>query len=74
MPGCDGIELLRYLAEIGCQAQILIASGFDTRVLQSARELGTARGLNMAGVITKPMRASELRTLLERGRLTVSHG
>ena len=68
MPGCDGIELLRYLADIGCRAQILIASGFDSKVLKSARELGTAHGLNMAGVITKPMRAAEIRSVLEHAR------
>ena len=68
MPGCDGIELLRFLADIGCRAQILIASGFDSKVLKSAHELGEARGLNMAGVIAKPMRAAEIRAALEEAR------
>ncbi|KQX23305.1 MULTISPECIES: response regulator [unclassified Sphingomonas] len=68
MPDCDGIELLRYLAEIGCRAQILIASGFDHKVLESARDLGEARGLAMAGVISKPICLAELHALLESVR------
>lgn len=68
MPDCDGIELLRYLAEIDCRAQILIASGFDNKVLEAARDLGEARGLTMAGVLPKPIRAAELRAVLESVR------
>jgi len=75
IPECDGIELLRYLADIGCRAQILIASGFDTKVLRSANELGAARGLAMAGMIAKPMRAAEVRAMLEsvRDGLSLPH-
>lgn len=73
MPGCDGIEMLRYLADIGCRAQILIASGFDSKVLKSAHDLGMARGLNMAGVIAKPMRAAEVRAVLEEARAATHH-
>lgn len=68
VPDCDGIELLRYLAEIECRAQILIASGFDNKVLEAARDLGEARGLIMAGVVPKPIRPAELRAVLERVR------
>jgi CheY-like chemotaxis protein len=71
MPGCDGIELLRYLADIECRAQILIASGFDTKVLKSAHDLGATRGLNMAGIIAKPLRVAEVRTVLEDARAAI---
>jgi CheY-like chemotaxis protein len=64
IPGTDGIELLRDLADLGCKAQVLLISGFDRRVLESAERLGIARGLRMAGVISKPVRAAELRRLL----------
>jgi DNA-binding response OmpR family regulator len=74
MPDCDGIELLRYLAEIGCRAQVLITSGFDNKVLESARDLGQARGLAMAGVIPKPIRLAELRAVLEGVREALSRG
>ncbi len=63
MPGEDGIQLLRFLAENECNAGILIVSGFDQRVLQSAALLGQDRGLRMLGTIPKPFRLSSLRDL-----------
>ncbi len=64
VPGMDGIELLRWLADEGCAASILIASGFGSRVIESAKLLGEARGLTMAGTIAKPMRVAEVRAQL----------
>jgi two-component system, OmpR family, response regulator len=63
MPGEDGIELLRYLADAGCTAGILIVSGFDRRVIECAALLATSRGLRMLGTIPKPFRLSTLREL-----------
>src|SRR5690242_17516419 len=57
MPGMDGVELLRFLADRGYKSPVLIVSGFDRRVLESAFRLGEALGLTMAGPIEKPMRA-----------------
>ena len=64
MPGSDGVELLRFLAEEQCRAPILIISGFDRRVLESAMRLGEALGLDMVGPLAKPVRLEELETLL----------
>ena len=65
MPGIDGIELLRELAGRGCKANILVASGIDLRTLNVARNLGRELGLEIAGVIPKPVRLTELRSILE---------
>lgn len=64
MPGMDGVELLRFLAEHDYRSPVLIVSGFDRRVLESAFRLGEALGLNMAGPLEKPVRLEELETLL----------
>lgn len=64
IPGMDGVELLRFLADHSCRAKLLIVSGFDRKVRSAAENLGDARGLNMVGSIPKPIRANELRTLL----------
>jgi CheY-like chemotaxis protein len=64
MPGTDGVELLRTLADQGCRAPILVMSGFDAKVIDTARRLGTARGLKMGQVLTKPIRAADLREVL----------
>jgi two-component system, OmpR family, response regulator len=71
MPGMDGVELLRFLAEQGYQAPVLIVSGFDRRVLESAFRLGEALGLNMAGPVEKPVRLDDLETVLSRLRTSL---
>ena len=71
MPGMDGVELLRFLAEQNYSAPVLIVSGFDRRVLESAFRLGEALGLNMAGPVEKPVRLEELETTLSELRATL---
>lgn len=68
MPGMDGVELLRFLAAEDNQAPVLIISGFDRRVLESAFRLGEALGLEMVGPLEKPVRAHELEHLLSELR------
>lgn len=65
MPRMDGVELLRFLADEKFDAPVLIISGFDRRVLDSAFRLGEALGLNMVGPIEKPARLEELEELLK---------
>jgi EAL domain-containing protein (putative c-di-GMP-specific phosphodiesterase class I)/CheY-like chemotaxis protein len=65
MPGVDGVELLRELATLSSKAQILLTSGIDGNVLDAAFRLGQERGLDMAGIIRKPIRLRDLRRLLE---------
>lgn len=65
MPGMDGIELLRFLAEQDYNSPVLIVSGFDRRVIQTAFGLGQALGLRMAGPIEKPMRADVLQGVFD---------
>ena len=62
----DGVELLRFLADEDFEGPVLIISGFDRRVLESAFRLGEAQGLQMAGPIEKPVRLEELEALLRR--------
>ena len=71
MPGMDGVELLRFLAEHGYSAPVLIVSGFDRRVLESAFRLGEALGLKMAGPLEKPVRLEELEALLGQLKATL---
>jgi DNA-binding response OmpR family regulator len=68
MPGMDGVELLRFLADEGFEDPVLIISGFDRRVLDSAIRLGTALGLQMVGPLEKPARLEELEEILNRLR------
>ncbi len=65
MPDIDGIEVIRFLSQNQCPAQIIIMSGFDSTVLHSAQKLASERGLSFAGSLTKPFRLSQLTELLE---------
>jgi DNA-binding response OmpR family regulator len=71
MPGMDGVELLRFLAEQEYRSPVLIVSGFDRRVLESAFRLGEALGLRMAGPVEKPVRLEDLETVLSQLRATL---
>jgi DNA-binding response OmpR family regulator len=66
MPGMDGVELIRFLANQDYRGPVLIVSGFDRRVLESAFRLGEALGLNMAGPVEKPVRLEVLEELLAK--------
>jgi len=68
MPGMDGVELLRFLAAEGFEEPVLIISGFDRRVLDSAFRLGEAIGLQMVGPLEKPARLEELEDILNQVR------
>ena len=66
MPGMDGVELLRSLGEKRCRAHVAIISGVDSRVIATAQRLGVDHGLNMLGVLRKPIGLQALRDMLAR--------
>ena len=68
MPGMDGVELLRFLSAEGFNGPVLIISGFDRRVLESAFRLGEALGLKMVGPLEKPVRLEALEAVLREHR------
>ena len=72
MPGSDGVELLRFLSTEGFAGPVLIISGFDRRVLESAFRLGEALGLNMVGPLEKPTRLETLEDILTQLKPTLA--
>ena len=71
MPGMDGVELIRFLANHDYEAPVLIVSGFDRRILESAFRLGNALGLTMVGPVEKPVRFEVLQEMLSRVKATL---
>jgi EAL domain-containing protein (putative c-di-GMP-specific phosphodiesterase class I)/ActR/RegA family two-component response regulator len=55
MPGIDGVELLRLLSQKAKHAKLCLISGSDARVLNSARRLGSAHGLDVVAALEKPL-------------------
>ena len=68
MPALDGMEVLRQLAERGCNAQVIVTSGMGTKVLESAQRSGVERGLAIAGILPKPFRSQLLAVPALRAR------
>lgn len=66
MPGMDGIEFLRLLAENGYQGKLAICSGVDSQLLQTAADFANAKGLHLCGTIRKPVTHDGLATLLRQ--------
>ena len=66
MPNKDGIELLRLLADQCSPAEVIIASGMDSRVLTTAAELGRSLDLSIAATLAKPIALDQLEVILAR--------
>jgi hypothetical protein len=65
MPGTDGVELLRLLAEHSKEAKLCLISGSDARVLNSARRLGSAHGLDVISALEKPLNMGVMNALFD---------
>ncbi len=64
MPGMDGVEFIRQVAERGLASALVIASGLDRRVLEAVRAVSEACGLQVLGAVEKPLTARRLSKLL----------
>jgi EAL domain-containing protein (putative c-di-GMP-specific phosphodiesterase class I)/ActR/RegA family two-component response regulator len=64
----DGIEVLSFLKRRGCKVPIMLISGFDARVLESARRVGLEYGLTIVDALEKPVRLEALARVLESYR------
>jgi EAL domain-containing protein (putative c-di-GMP-specific phosphodiesterase class I)/DNA-binding CsgD family transcriptional regulator/CheY-like chemotaxis protein len=62
----DGVEQLRWLAGRQFKGALILMSGFDPRVLGTAQALGKSLGLQVEGVLEKPLRVEELEAALAR--------
>lgn len=64
MPEEDGIELIQWLTGQQCKAAIYIITGHNPSYARAALEIGRSRGLNIAGVLQKPVSLLTLRDML----------
>ena len=64
MPRLDGVELLRKLAENDCKAAIILMSGMDKSVMETAIKFGKSLSLQMVGTLSKPMNIVDLERVL----------
>lgn len=67
MPDLDGLAFLRAASEVGFKGRIVISSGEDRSILQSAQTLGRMLGVSIAGALRKPLQLAEVKAMLELG-------
>lgn len=59
MPEVDGIEVMRILYNRDCTPAFILMSGFDDRVLHSAKQFAEAKDLEVLSTYTKPVDVAE---------------
>ncbi len=64
MPEMDGIEILRLLGEKKCKSRIVLMSGINIRVIETAKKLAQTLGLSVVGHLQKPFPLAKLKELL----------
>jgi CheY-like chemotaxis protein len=65
MPEIDGNELILWLVNQGCDADIIIITGFSPDYAVNARILGEFKGLRSVRTLSKPVSVARLRMILE---------
>ncbi|MBJ7574357.1 EAL domain-containing response regulator [Luteimonas sp. MC1828] len=65
MPGMDGVEFVRHLADTQFRGGLVLISGAEPRVLQVVEQLARQQGLDVLGSLAKPVTPGSLRTLLQ---------
>lgn len=64
MPGMDGIEFIRALVAHAYSGALILVSGVDMRILQTAEKLVRAHHIRLLGYLSKPVVAAELAALM----------
>jgi EAL domain-containing protein (putative c-di-GMP-specific phosphodiesterase class I)/DNA-binding NarL/FixJ family response regulator len=66
MPGMDGIEFIRRVAEERLSPSVIVVSGLEAALLSSVETMARGYGIKMLGAIEKPVTAQKLSNLLAR--------
>lgn len=64
MPEIDGIELMKWLAERGCQAQVVIVSGYDPSYARAAKAIAESQAGMTIQTLEKPVKLADLRAAI----------
>ena len=64
MPGLDGIEVVKRMADDSVTADIVLVSGHSQTFMNAARAIASASGLDSVQTITKPFALDDLRQIL----------
>jgi len=65
IPDIDGNELILWLVEQGCQARVIIITGYTPDYALNARLLAEVKGLRSVTTLSKPVSVARLRQVLD---------
>jgi EAL domain-containing protein (putative c-di-GMP-specific phosphodiesterase class I) len=68
MPGMDGVEFIRHLGSVGYGGGLVLISGEDSRIVQTAERLARAHAIQVLGALQKPVSPEQLATVLVSAR------
>lgn len=67
MPEMDGVEFVRHLANLRYSGGLVLISGEDARIIDTARRLAVAHRLDVRGALHKPVTPEQLQAFLGEG-------
>lgn len=68
MPGMDGVQFIQCLASLRCKPALAIMSAASRRMLMAASLVAKNLDVEVIGLISKPVAADALRSLVEQLR------
>ncbi len=66
MPGMDGVEFIRHIAEQQFSGSLVLTSGEDVRILRTVEKLAIEHDLHVLGVLEKPVTLAKFNDLFEK--------
>src|ERR1700744_4776934 len=66
MPGMDGLQFLRHVAERRYSCSVILASALDPSILRAAEIMAQSYGIRIVGVVEKPLSRAKLMPLILR--------
>ena len=66
MPQMDGVELIRRFGQTGFRGGLILMSGADPQILNTAAKLAELQGLRVLGQLAKPVMPADLAAALTR--------
>ncbi len=64
MPELDGVQLIRHLGDLKEKVGLILISGEDARILQTAESIARERQINVLGSLEKPVKSAQIEALL----------
>ena len=72
MPGMDGMEFIRHLADAGAHVSLILASALERKLIASIATMTEAYGVKLLGIAEKPLTPAKLESLVRLHRPTAA--